>query len=110
MLKRDVTRVRSVGAEGQLSPPASSREAPGLVWPRAQEADLLLSAQTWDQQSLPQSPIGGDTALQPHRLCDLGKFLASFIYSNGNERKLLNGDPGGKTSKRSSSARLSPAR
>ena len=42
-LRRDVTRVCCVGAEGWLSPPASSPEPPGAVPPRTQEADLLPS-------------------------------------------------------------------
>ena len=45
-LRRDVTRVRWVGAEGRLSPPASSPESLGAVPPRTQEEDLLLSTQT----------------------------------------------------------------
>ena len=60
-----MTRVRCVGTEGRLSPLASSPETPGAVPPRTQEADLA-----------PQRP-------------DLGKFLASFIYGNSNERNYL---------------------
>lgn len=41
-----MTRVCWVGAEGRLSPPASSPESLGAVPPRTQEEDLLLSTQT----------------------------------------------------------------